>query len=45
MNIPKLRDGGVRSVDFERIVKASDNKNNPIAIDQDGMKEVLSLAL
>lgn len=44
MNIPGLRQGGVTSADFERIIKITDNKNNPVALDRDEMREVLEIA-
>lgn len=44
LNIPSLAGYGVRSSDFERIVKASDNKNNPVALNKEEMLEVLELA-
>lgn len=44
MNIPSLREGGVTSADIERIIKITDNKNNPVALDQDEMWEVLEMA-
>lgn len=44
MSIPSLSQSGVDSSYFEKIVKASDNKNNPIALDQDEMFEVLEMA-
>jgi alcohol dehydrogenase class IV len=45
MKIPKIGVGGVTTADLDRIVKASDNKNNPIVIDRDGMIEILTLSL
>jgi alcohol dehydrogenase class IV len=44
LNIPSLAGYGVRASDFDRIVKASDNKNNPIALNREEMIEVLELA-
>lgn len=44
MNIPKLGQGGVTSKDFERIVKATDNKNNPVVLAAEEMLEVLEMA-
>jgi alcohol dehydrogenase class IV len=43
MNIPTLSEGGVNRKDFEKIVSASDNKNNPIELNKDEMIEVLDL--
>ncbi|HEY9046319.1 MAG TPA: iron-containing alcohol dehydrogenase [Ohtaekwangia sp.] len=45
LNIPRLSHGGVTTTDLEKIVLASDNKNNPIALDQDEMVRVLEMAL
>ena len=45
MNISRLGEGGVKSADFEKIVKVTDNKNNPTALDSDEMTEVLQLAV
>jgi alcohol dehydrogenase class IV len=44
MNIPKLSPGGVSSKDFERIVNATENKNNPVALTSEEMLEVLEMA-
>lgn len=44
LKIPSLAQGGVDTSDFDRIVKASDNKNNPIALHHDEMIEVLEMA-
>lgn len=41
MNIPSLREGGVASHDFDRIISVTDNKNNPIALNREEMAEVL----
>lgn len=43
MNIPRLRLGGVRSTDFDRIVKATDNKNNPVNLNREEMMEILEM--
>ncbi len=44
-NIPRLSQGGVTSTDLDKIVRASDNKNNPVKLDAEEMAEVLTLAL
>lgn len=44
MNIPTLSEGGVTRKDFERIIGASDNKNNPVALEKEELEEVLELA-
>jgi alcohol dehydrogenase class IV len=44
MKIPSLGQYDITPKDFERIIKASDNKNNPVAIDADGMREILALS-
>lgn len=44
MDIPGLAKAGVTAQDFEKIVKASDNKNNPVPLDTDEMMEVLEMA-
>jgi alcohol dehydrogenase class IV len=44
MNIPQLRSGGISSEDFEKIVRVTDNKNNPVALEKDEMMEVLEQA-
>jgi alcohol dehydrogenase class IV len=44
MNIPRLRSGGVSPEHFEKIVHATDNKNNPVALGKDEMMEVLESA-
>jgi alcohol dehydrogenase class IV len=41
MGIPTLAESGVRAEDFARILSASDNKNNPIALSGEEMMEVL----
>jgi alcohol dehydrogenase class IV len=41
MKIPSLRDGGVASDDFGRIINVTDNKNNPAALNKEEMVEVL----
>lgn len=45
MRIPGLKNGGVVSSDFTRIINESDNKNNPVRIDATGMAEVLEKSL
>lgn len=44
MDIPGLAQGGVKPEDLERIIKATDNKNNPVSLDKDEMMEVLEMA-
>ena len=44
MNIPRLSSCGVSSEHFDKIVRATDNKNNPIALEKDEMIEVLEMA-
>jgi alcohol dehydrogenase class IV len=44
MKIPKLRQGGVSTADFQKIVAATGNKNNPVALDQEEMNKVLEMA-
>ncbi len=44
MNIPRLSQGGVTSSDFTKIVNATDNKNNPVALSKEEMLEILEMA-
>jgi len=44
LDIPSLASFGVGISDFDRIVKASDNKSNPVALDHAEMTEVLTRA-
>jgi alcohol dehydrogenase class IV len=44
MNIPLLSSYGVSSEHFDKIVSATDNKNNPVALEKDEMIEVLEMA-
>ena len=44
LKIPALKSGGVFSADFEKIIKASDNKNNPAILNKEEMEEVLAMA-
>ena len=44
MNIPGLSHGGVTSSDFAKIVNATDNKNNPVALNKEEMMEILEMA-
>lgn len=44
MCIPRLTQSGVTSTDFEKIVNATDNKNNPVAVTPDEMFEILEMA-
>jgi alcohol dehydrogenase class IV len=41
MKIPTLSQQGIATSDFNKIVKATDNKNNPVTLDQDEMIKVL----
>jgi alcohol dehydrogenase class IV len=41
MKIPTLSQQGIATSDFNKIVKATDNKNNPVTLDQDEMTKVL----
>jgi alcohol dehydrogenase class IV len=45
MSIPKLASFDIKESSLERIVTASDNKYNPIALDQHEMTEVLRMSL
>ncbi len=44
MNIPRLSHGGVTSSGFAKIVNATDNKNNPVALNKEEMMEILEMA-
>ena len=44
MKIPTLLQYGVKPTHYEKIVKATDNKNNPVALEKDEMVEVLEIA-
>lgn len=44
MSIPRLRSCGVSPEHFEKIVRATDNKNNPVELEKDEMIEVLEMA-
>jgi len=44
-NIPTLSQGGVTPADIEKILDASDNKNNPVILEREEMAEVLELAM
>jgi hypothetical protein len=44
MNIPRLRSGGILTEHFDKIVNATDNKNNPIPLDKAEMKQILGYA-
>jgi alcohol dehydrogenase class IV len=44
MNIPRLSQGGVTFSDFIKIVNATDNKNNPAALNKEEMLEILEMA-
>jgi alcohol dehydrogenase class IV len=42
LQIPRLSDYGISEKDFDRIVNATENKNNPVALDWDELKEALA---
>ena len=44
MRIPTLSHYGVKPDSYEKIVKATDNKNNPVSLNKDEMFEVLELS-
>jgi alcohol dehydrogenase class IV len=44
MNIPRLSHGKVTSSDFTKIVNATDNKNNPVALSKEEMGAILEMA-
>jgi len=44
MNIPRLSEGGVTPSDFRKIVNATDNKNNPVALSKEEIHEILEMA-
>lgn len=39
--LKKLSDYGVTELDFQRIIKATGNKNNPVALNADQLKQIL----
>jgi alcohol dehydrogenase class IV len=45
MLIPGLSAGGVKPTDFENIVRATDNKFNPVALDEVEKTEILKMSL
>ena len=45
LKIVGLGEYGIKTQDFERIISKTSNKNNPIALDKDELKEALSCAL
>jgi len=45
LNIPTLAQGGVTPAGIDKILDASDNKNNPVVLEREEMAEVLELAL
>jgi alcohol dehydrogenase class IV len=45
LKIPRLGDVGVTEKDFEKVLDASDNKNNPIKLSRDEMQVVLKESL
>jgi alcohol dehydrogenase class IV len=44
LSIPRLSQCGVGREDFEKIVRVTDNKNNPVPLSKEEMLEVLELA-
>lgn len=44
MNIPTLSSYGITSADYEKIVRTTDNKNNPVPLEAEEMIEALTLA-
>lgn len=44
LKIPTLKASGIAPADFEKIIKASDNKNNPAILNKEEMEEVLAMA-
>ncbi|MFQ6105157.1 MAG: iron-containing alcohol dehydrogenase [Candidatus Glassbacteria bacterium] len=42
LEIPLLSDYGIRTSDIDRIIEETGNKNNPVKLDREGMKEILS---
>ena len=45
MAIPRLGGYGIPASDFDKVISATDNKNNPIALSADEMREVLESAM
>lgn len=45
MKVPRLSTYGIGRNDLQRIVAATDNKNNPVKLDTDEMTEVLEMVL
>ena len=45
MRIPRLGEYGVSENHLEKIVNATDNKNNPVVIDKEEITQVLRAAL
>jgi alcohol dehydrogenase class IV len=44
LKIPGLKQSGIASTDFKKIIQASDNKNNPAILNHEEMEEVLAMA-
>jgi alcohol dehydrogenase class IV len=44
MHIPTLSQSGVTPHDFKKIITSTENKNNPIALNQEEMLEILEMA-
>ena len=44
MNIPGLLQIGITSADFDKIIEVTENKNNPISLTSDEMREALETA-
>jgi len=45
LSIPKLGTFGLKEADFDKIISKTDNKNNPIALSNDELKEILKIRL
>ena len=45
MKIPSLSTYGITENDFDKIVSAAENKNNPVNLSGEEMKEILFLVL
>jgi alcohol dehydrogenase class IV len=44
MRIPRLMDVGITPADFNRIIEVTENKNNPVPLTSDEMREALETA-
>ena len=45
LKIPRLGHFGVRAADLEKIAQHTENKNNPVELNQEEIKELLSMRL